>query len=519
MLRKTFLIAFIVPTIIFARQQDEVPLLRWMGPPGSKPGTFKEWLAENPYTPQTSVALTNKLFGSQKGPSIAIITKSTIASYLSTSINQLMTNLQAEGYTVSSYSFSGGTPESLKTFIKNLYNTENIEGVLLVGSLPVAWFQIGDDYDTYGYAEWPIDLFYMDLDGNWLDTLKQGTGDTLVPGTDTVYDTHSGNIAPEIYVGRLTPTGIGTDTASIRNYLLKNNSYRHHTSIELPHKALVYVDDDWYYWAPTYANNVALLYNDTAFFRDSNVTRATDYRSRLDTARAWVSVFVHSSPSGHSFYYNDHNSVEYYYSSEYRTQDPPANFYNHFACSFARYTTNNYGGGSSIFNQTYGLGAVGSAKTGSMLDFEYFYQPLSEGKTMGTAFKDWFTHITNGGVDPYEISWHYGMTLLGDPFLKPTGNISVEEKSNIKTQAFQLSVSPNPFTSSTTIQFNPNSVGNRASLSAEGMTCSISIFDVSGKLIEKTDNPIIGKNLKPGVYFVRIGNSNPIKIIKMGSVK
>ena len=77
-----------------------------------------------------------------------------------------------------------------------------------------------------------------------------------------------------------------------------------------------------------------------------------------------------------------------------------------------------------MFTDGYGLGEIGSTKTGSMLDFEYFYEPLGEGSTLGEAFRDWFTFITENGVTFDELCWHYGMALLGDPFLKPTGHES-----------------------------------------------------------------------------------------------
>jgi hypothetical protein len=118
-------------------------------------------------------------------------------------------------------------------------------------------------------------------------------------------------------------------------------------------------------------------------------------------------------------YYNDRRNLDYYYATTYTTQRPPANFYNHFACSFSRYTDNGYGGGRSIFYPGYGLGEVGSTKTGSMLQFSHFYGPLADGRNLGEAFRDWFDFITRDTVTIDELSWHYGMTLLGDPFLQP----------------------------------------------------------------------------------------------------
>ena len=219
--RSLAIITLCVPMVLLSgTPQDEVTLLRWAGPPGSKPGTFKEWIISHSYT-NFSVKLGRTVIRNRKGSTVAILIGSTVASSVTDEINQLMTNLQEEGYTVSSYEVSGGTPESLRSFLQGLYNTNNIEGALFIGDLPVAWFQVKNDFNEYGYAEWPIDLFYMDLDGNWFDTLKYHLVDTLVPGQDSIYDAHSGNLSPEIYIGRLTPTGIGDDTLLIKNYLSK----------------------------------------------------------------------------------------------------------------------------------------------------------------------------------------------------------------------------------------------------------------------------------------------------------
>jgi hypothetical protein len=254
----------------------------------------------------------------------------------------------------------------------------------------------------------------MDLDGTWLDTMNTGNGR---------YDGHVGDsVKPEIYVGRLTPTGIGIDTTVLKNYFLKDHNYRV-GQLSLPKRALVFVDDDWYPYAWQWANNVALLFSDTTNYFDPETTRASFYRQRLDSVQAWVSVFAHSWPGGHQFTFNNGNQHDSYYSPEYVSQNPPTNFYNFFACSFCRYTSNGYGGGRAIFNDSCGIGSIGSTKTGSMLDFHYFYRPLGQGSNLGQAFKYWFECIYDSiGMDTTRLWWHYGMTLLGDPFLKPLGH-------------------------------------------------------------------------------------------------
>ncbi len=41
---------FILTFFLFSAEQDEVPLLKWAGPPGSSPETYEEWIEQHPYT-------------------------------------------------------------------------------------------------------------------------------------------------------------------------------------------------------------------------------------------------------------------------------------------------------------------------------------------------------------------------------------------------------------------------------------------------------------------------------------
>jgi hypothetical protein len=505
---KYFSILLLSFVILAAKQQNEVALLKWIGPEGSHPGTYEEWIAQNPYTPFYAV-LDRFTPGDSRLGTIVILTQQSIAGALSSGITQLVNNLQSEGFTILSYQISGGTPDTLRSFLRNLYNTNSIEGALFVGNLPVCWFEIKNDFNTYGYAQFPCDLFYMDLDGTWLDTMTTGNGK---------YDGHEGAMEPEIYIGRLTPTGIGTDTVVIKNYFRKDNAFRRDT-LFLDPQALVFVDNDWISWGPQWAQDVSLLYPDTINYWHAETTRATVYRAKLNTPRAWVSVFVHSSPSLHQFVYNSGGSYDYYYASEYGSQNPPVNFYNHFACSFSRYTDNGYGGGQSIFNQGYGLGEVSSTKTGSMLEFQYFYQPLSEGKNIGTAFKDWFTYIVGDGVIFDELCWHYGMTLLADPFLKPTGHYgAVAEHAQDLVRDSKLVIRENPVRDRIRVAFNAD----------QPVRAWAALYDIQGRKAGEImaarvisapvtiDHPV--RDLPAGVYIVRaqIGINDYVqKVVKL----
>lgn len=106
------------------------------------------------------------------------------------------------------------------------------------------------------------------------------------------------------------------------------------------------------------------------------------------------------------------------FSGDVQDHDPPVWFYNLFACGPGRFTDTNYLAGAYIFNTTYGLIAVASSKSGSMLNFQDFTRPLGEGKTIGRSFREWFEDQS-----PYvlwEQEWYYGMILNGDPTLRVT---------------------------------------------------------------------------------------------------
>jgi hypothetical protein len=105
------------------------------------------------------------------------------------------------------------------------------------------------------------------------------------------------------------------------------------------------------------------------------------------------------------------------FSEDVQGRDPPVLFYNLFACGPGRFTDANYLAGAYIFNTTYGLITVASAKSGSMLNFQDFTAPLAEGKTVGTAFREWFD--AQAPFEQWEREWYYGMVLCGDPTLRP----------------------------------------------------------------------------------------------------
>lgn len=103
------------------------------------------------------------------------------------------------------------------------------------------------------------------------------------------------------------------------------------------------------------------------------------------------------------------------FSETIQKEDPPVLFYNLFSCGPGRFTDENYLAGAYIYNTTYGLITIASSKSGSMLNFKDFYEPLGRGKSIGGAFIEWFNK-----QEPYQLwekEWYYGMVICGDPTL------------------------------------------------------------------------------------------------------
>jgi len=336
---------------------------------------------------------------------ILIVVKDSLYSSIQSSLNQYYADLESEQYNITTIKYISGTAEELKAHLKSI---NNLEGVVFIGDLPYATFEIAQDF-TYGYTSFPIDLFYMDLTGEWLDTDNNGK-----------YDTHNkgnGYLVPDIWLARLTASTViyvdMDEAALLRNYFAKNHSFRN-GQLPIQKRALAYPDDDW---SGSGNCSLNLAYANVTTINDQATTNATDYKNRLRENYEWVHVCVHSSSASHVFSIPTGSGGSVVY-SDIKTLDPTVLFYNLFACSNCRYTSSNYMGGHYIFARTYGLAAVGSTKTGSMLSFNKFYEPLGPvyKNNLGEAFRAWFSSQDLSNAS--NRSWFYGMTLLGDPTLR-----------------------------------------------------------------------------------------------------
>jgi len=291
----------------------------------------------------------------------------------------------------------------IRQFLQTEAGTHEIAGGLLVGDVPYANYEIGKE-------TFPCDLYYMDLDGNWTDSDYDG-----------VYDMHTnetGDLEPEIWVGRLyASTVTGDEVELLNNYFDKNHRFRI-GNLTLPRRALAYIDNEFVYSAENANSSLGMIYgNEITLVTDPNTTSVTDYKNRLNDTLGyeWLHLVAHGNHEMHAFNTSQDGTYvwTYVFSSDIRNIDPHAFFYTIMACNTADYALTNYIGGSYIFADTYGLLAVGCTKPGAMTIYSDFYEPVSEGKCVGQAFKEWFEK--HGELNPV---FHYGLTILGDPTLR-----------------------------------------------------------------------------------------------------
>jgi hypothetical protein len=381
-------------------------LTRWHDPLGRSPLSFREFRRKNPPAGEFIIGQVPLNVGSCAKASstpqgeIIILVDAGLFPKIASSLTIFSEDLSSQGYSVAIDTVRGGTASDLRTFLLLHWATHQLEGAILVGDLPLAWFRL---YDSWGdWEEFPIDYYFMDLDGDWTDLDDDG-----------MFDLHTGAVQPEIWVGRLCSSFLtqGSEENLINGYLWKNHRYRI-GQLSLPRRALAYIDDDW-----TVAGDahLGLMYDSVTVVSEPLETTAPGYLAGLEQGYQFVHLMSHSSPWTHTFYPIGLGGTVYQY--EIPLLQPNAFFYNLFACSNARWIEQDNIASWYIFSNPYGLLAVGTTKTGSMLHFEDFYGPLAAGQSLGQAFLTWMT--LHGESDP---SWFYGMTLLGDATLHLPGD-------------------------------------------------------------------------------------------------
>jgi len=322
----------------------------------------------------------------------------------------------ADGWDVVQVNLEGGSPADVKATLIEL-GGDDLVGVVLCGEIALAWFEDREYFynenvpDNPRLHEFPIDLFYMDLDGEWQDTSGNG-----------IYDVHSGAWAPDIWLGRIAAynlSRIREDTTTAL-YLDRISAYRRGAH-RLPHRAVAFIDDDWRIVANQWAGDIGLAFGRVELVEEPETTSASTYRDYLTgDGFELMQVAVHSTADAHAFHTQNRRVFDYFRFRNLREEVAPnVLFYNLFACSVMNLSRNLCMGALYALRSPSALGAVGPAKVGGMLFFDDYYRHMANGISFGESLRRWFAlHGREPGHVNWARSWFYGMTHIGDPTLK-----------------------------------------------------------------------------------------------------
>lgn len=352
---------------------------------------------------------------------IIIYVNWTIATSLTYDLAQYELDIESMGFTAETYGIPNGYDvATLKALIKTEYqSSKGLVGVVLVGEMPYA---LARNLDAYAQSwDFPCDLYLMDMDGSWTDE----NGDTVwnvIPGASNEHNAGSGDIYPEIWVARISFQNIpGINYVDeYKKFFNRSHAYRN-GSLSRPHKALLYIDNDWSAYKDEWISNFTAYTGSqlNCYATDSN-TNATNYLNNLTLNYELVHVMVHGNSSGHGFGVEVsppiYSAVEglVNYTNINDTQKQPL-FYNLYSCYVCNYTMpTELGSYYLVGNNT--LGVIGCTRSGGMCLYQPFYDHLKNGGIMGEGFRIWFEN-------PDIITFNhwaevYGMVFLGDPVLK-----------------------------------------------------------------------------------------------------
>ncbi len=257
--------------------------LKWEYPPGHPPGTFEDYIANHPYSSGIFRTPVDIITLSSESSSIAILVEEHLYNFIKDNLQQYISDLEKEGYSVVLQTLEGGSPVDVKSWVKTQYEN-GCEGIVFIGDIPAAWAEVSG-------SVFPCDLFYMDLDGDWED--KDGDG---------VYESHTagnGDMAPEVYIGRLYASTLKYDSEvnMINDYLEKIHLYRT-GKLTQPWRGLEYIDEDWY----NMDVDLDRIYGDNVTRYDFGYrTTAENYLEQLQQGWHFVQVCAHSYSGGHHF--------------------------------------------------------------------------------------------------------------------------------------------------------------------------------------------------------------------------
>jgi len=127
----------------------------------------------------------------QQPQRVYLLVSSSIYEPLKDRLERWIQDVEKTGFKVTEKVIANESASEIRELLRN---TPSLAGCFMVGDIPYAVYETTFEQPKgiSNYETFPTDLYYMDLNGEWVDADKNG-----------LFDAHKGDVAPEIWVGRL----------------------------------------------------------------------------------------------------------------------------------------------------------------------------------------------------------------------------------------------------------------------------------------------------------------------------
>ena len=350
---------------------------------------------------------------------ILILCESTTYDSLAAEIIRYAKDIHnAYGCAVLVYSINGGSYSDIKELIKENYEPDApfLSGAVLIGNIPYAKFHHPTYHDAETNRDWasetfPCDYYFMDLNGVWTDT-----------NNDDIFDSHTGNIAPEIFVGRIHLNYYSDRINLMRAYFEKNHQYWIGERVVNKKRGISFTDNDWR-GIEEFRVAIQQLYGErNTDSIQGNLFSKQNYLDVIENdSYEFIQFACHSNVTFHMIDSTTSPKTEVT-SGELRRKNIQTLGYNLFcckACEWSQRVDMSLGEAYLFGYNSKALSVVGSTKSGGMADgMKTFYKYLGGGDCMGTAYRIWWKDVVSKIPDAgRRHRWYYGMCILGDPMI------------------------------------------------------------------------------------------------------
>ena len=291
------------------------------------------------------------------------------------------------------------SPVAIRDYLKTI---SNLSGVELVGDIPIAYIKIKNPWIEGKFYILPTNLFYQDLDSEWID--NDGDG---------VYDEIKGDPYPEIWCGTLRTGFVNKEEniIALRKYFERLHLYRKNI-IVVPDRGLEYFDRSNKSTGWSVFNR---FFNDIEIVVDPLTTRK-DYLDRLSSkSYGFVFTWSHGTALSHLMMSTDEKTKQGNVTSfDIREINPRLLFINLECCLTATFSADYFLAGSYTFSK-YPLLSIGwSVSRGGPWNHQEFFNLVFSHKLFSEiqlSFLKGYEHI-----DDYPNNF-YGYTYIGDPLI------------------------------------------------------------------------------------------------------